>query len=158
MCENKKRSVFRRESPLKVEMSFMLYRLSDTYLFDKYDKYVIYLLNFRLDLFWLGLKKIFFSCFFVSWIYFNNQKFTFPFINIYFFSCVIPIKNVYRRHYALRGCLFNRLISIFCLTFHLTGIYFRDELQHVSDKIKKLNVDQSELGKELISDCRQTVF
>ena len=34
--------------------------LSDTYLFDNYDKYVIYLLNFRLDLAWLGLEKMFF--------------------------------------------------------------------------------------------------
>ena len=57
MCENKKGSVFGREGPQKMEMSFMLHRLSDTYLFDNYDKYVIYLLNFRLDLFWLGLEK-----------------------------------------------------------------------------------------------------
>ena len=57
MCENKKGSVFGREGPQKMEMSFMLHRLSDTYLFDNYDKYVIYLLNFRLDLSWLGLEK-----------------------------------------------------------------------------------------------------
>ena len=50
MCENKKGSVFGRESPQKMKMSFLLHRLNDTYLFDKYDKYVIYLLNFRFDL------------------------------------------------------------------------------------------------------------
>ena len=66
MCENKKGTVVGRESPKKMEISFMLYRLSDaylfvTYLFINYNKYVIYLLNFRLDLSWLGLeKKIFF--------------------------------------------------------------------------------------------------
>ena len=57
MCENKKGSVFGRESPQKMEMSLMLYRLSDTYMSDNYNKYVIYLLNFGLDLTWLGLKK-----------------------------------------------------------------------------------------------------
>ena len=32
MCENKKRNAFGRASPQKMEMSFMLYRLSDTYM------------------------------------------------------------------------------------------------------------------------------
>ena len=60
MYENKKGSIFGRESPQKMKMSFMLYRLSDTYLFDNDNKNVIYLLNFRLDLSWLGLEKKFF--------------------------------------------------------------------------------------------------
>ena len=68
------------------------YRLSDRYLFDSYDKYVTYLLSSRLDLSWLGFEKNFFSCFFVSWIYFNNQEFTFPFLNI-FFHVLFPIRH-----------------------------------------------------------------
>ena len=50
MCENKKRSVFVRKSPPKLEMPFMLDRFFGIYLFDKYNKYVIYLLSFRRDL------------------------------------------------------------------------------------------------------------
>ena len=62
MCENKKISVFGRKSPPKMEMPFMLYRFCGIYLFDKYDKFVIYLLSFRLDLSWLRFeKKPFFS-------------------------------------------------------------------------------------------------
>ena len=91
MSQNEKGSVFGRESPQKMEMSLVLYRLSDTYLFDNYNKYVIYLLNFRLDLSWLGLEKKFFFLFSVSCIYFNNQEFTFPFLNI--LSCVISNKE-----------------------------------------------------------------
>ena len=93
MCENKKGSVFGRESPKKMEMSLVLYRLSDTYLFDNYNKHVIYLLNFRLDLPWLGLEKKIFFLFFVFWIYFNNQEFTFPFLNI-FFMCYFSSDKV----------------------------------------------------------------
>ena len=82
------------EKVLWIEMSFMLYRLSDTYLFDNYNKYVILLLNYRLDLSWLGLEKK--SLFPVSLypgyrIYFNNQEFTYSFLNI--FSCVISNKE-----------------------------------------------------------------
>ena len=61
MCENKKRSVFGRESPQKMEMSFVLYKLRNTYLSDNYDKYVIHLLNFRLDSSWLVLVKNYFQ-------------------------------------------------------------------------------------------------
>ena len=46
MCENKKKSVFGRESPPKIEMPFMLYRFCGINLFDKNDKFVIYLLSF----------------------------------------------------------------------------------------------------------------
>ena len=45
MCENKKGSVFGRESPQKMEMSLVLYRLRDTFLFDNYNKCVIYSLT-----------------------------------------------------------------------------------------------------------------
>ena len=51
------KSIFERESLQKMEASFMLHELGDTYLFDNYNKHVIYLLNFRLDLYWLGLGK-----------------------------------------------------------------------------------------------------
>ena len=42
-------------------MSFMLYKLRNTYLSDNYDKYVIHLLKFRLDLSWLVLVKNYFQ-------------------------------------------------------------------------------------------------
>ena len=37
--ENKKESVFGRESPQKMEISLCCTGLSDTYLFDNYNKY-----------------------------------------------------------------------------------------------------------------------
>ena len=38
---------------------------------------------------------------------------------------------------CIKSCLLNKLISIFCLTFHLTGVHFRDELRHLTDVNKK---------------------
>ena len=43
----------------------------------------------------------------------------------------------------------------FCLAFYLTGVHFRGELQHVGHVgEQELSVDQSELGKLLVSDCK----
>ena len=42
----------------------------------------------------------------------------------------------------------------FCLALCLTGVYFRGKLQHVGDVMsKKSNVNQSELEKQVVSDC-----
>ena len=65
MYKNKKRSVFEREKLQKLDFH--------TYLFDNYNKHAIYLLNFRLDLSWLGLLKIIGSCYLVPWISCRNN-------------------------------------------------------------------------------------
>ena len=43
----------------------------------------------------------------------------------------------------------------FCLFLYLTGVHFRGELQHVGDVVsKKSSADQSELEKQVVSDCK----
>ena len=149
MCENKKRSVFVRKSPPKLEMPFMLDRFFGIYLFDKYKK---------CDLFaelqtWLILARVWKKTPFILFLYILD---IFQLLRIhlsfhkYFFSCVIsnnPIKNVCRLHYSLRGCLFNRLISSFLPHLSFNWVPFRGELLHVGEVNKNLSVDQSELGK-----------
>ena len=100
-CGKKKWSVFGQKSPQIMEISFILYRLRETYLFDKYDKYVIYLLNCRFDLSMLWLQKK--PCFFLFFciLCFNNEEFTFPFLN-YFFHLLFLIK-------------YNKVLSIDCV-------------------------------------------
>ena len=44
----------------------------------------------------------------------------------------------------------------FCLALYSTGVHFRGELQHVGEVSaqKKSSVDQLELEKQVVSDCK----
>ena len=48
----------------------------------------------------------------------------------------------------------------FCLVYYLTGVHFRGELQHIGDvsEQKKSSVDQLELEKQVVSDCKDGLY